>query len=48
MFAELDEEYEISGFIDKDEVKEKIRELHLDRDKIVRWIKELAESLLNN
>ena len=45
MFEELDEEYGISGFKDEDEVKEKIRELNLNRDAIVKWIE---ESLLNN
>ena len=45
MFEELDDEYGVSGFKDDDEVKEKIRELHLDRVKIARWIE---ESLLNN
>ena len=45
MFKELDEDYDISGFINEDEVKEKIRELHFDRDKIVRWIE---KSLLDN
>ena len=45
MFEELDEEYGISGFKDEDEVKEKIRELNLNRELIVKWIE---ESLLNN
>ena len=45
MFEELDEEYGISGFKDEDEVKEKIRELNLNREAIVKWIE---ESLLNN
>jgi len=45
MYEEFNEEYVVSNFIDEDEVKEKIRELHLDRDKIVRWIE---YSLLNN
>ena len=45
MYEELDEEYGISGFKDEDEVKEKIRELNLNRDAIVKWIE---ESLLNN
>ena len=40
MFKEFDEEYGISALKDEDEVKEKIRELHLDREKIVRWIEE--------
>ena len=45
MYEELDEEYGISGFKDEDEVKEKIRELNLNREAIVKWIE---ESLLNN
>ena len=45
MYEELDEEYGISGFKDEDEVKEKIRELNLNRELIVKWIE---ESLFNN
>ena len=45
MYEELDEEYGISGFKDEDEVKDKIRELNLNREAIVKWIE---ESLLNN
>ena len=45
MYEELNEEYGVSGFKDEDEVKEKIREFHLNREEVVRWIE---ESLLNN
>ena len=45
LYEELDEEYGISGFKDEDEDKDKIRELNLNRDLIVKWIE---ESLLNN
>ena len=45
IFEELDEEYGISGFKDEYEIKEKIRELDLNRESIVKWIE---ESLLNN
>ena len=45
MFEEFDGEYAISCFMNGDEVKNKIKELHYDRDLILAWIEEL---LTNN
>jgi hypothetical protein len=44
IYDELEEEYGISGFIDEETAKDKIRELNLDREKINEWIE---NTLLN-
>ena len=38
LYDELDEEYGISGFIEEDAAKQKIRDFELNRDKIIDWI----------
>ena len=38
LYDELDEEYGISGFIEKERCKEKIIELNLDKEKTIDWI----------
>ena len=40
IYDDLEEEYGISGFIDEDAAKEKIRELEYDRERINQWIEE--------
>ena len=45
IFEEMDNEYAISAFMHEDEIKNKIKELHYDRDLISAWIEEV---LLNN
>ena len=44
IYYELDDEYGISGFIEREDAKKKIKELHCDRDEIVDWIE---NNLLN-
>ena len=44
LYQELEDEYGISGFIEEEAAKEKIRELNCDRDLIVDWIE---NNLLN-
>ena len=40
LFLELDEEYGMSAFINENEMKDKIKELHCDRELINEWIEE--------
>ena len=40
LFLELDEEYGMSAFINENEMKDKIKELHCDRELINQWIEE--------
>ena len=40
IFFELDEEYGMSAFINENEMKDKIKELHCDRELINEWIEE--------
>ena len=40
IYDDLEEEYGISGFIDEDAAKEKIRQLECDRERINQWIEE--------
>ena len=44
IFEEMDSEYGISAFIDEVEIKNKIKELHCDKDLIKDWVE---EQLLN-
>ena len=44
LYQELEDEYGISGFIEEEAAKAKIRELNCDRDQIVDWIE---NNLLN-
>ena len=44
LYQELEDEYGISGFIDEEAAKAKIRELNCNRDQIVDWIE---NNLLN-
>ena len=38
IYNELEDEYGISGFIDEESAKDKIRELKLDKNKLNEWI----------
>ena len=44
IYNELEDDYGISGFIDEDATKDKIRELNCDKELIVEWFE---SSLLN-
>ena len=44
IFEEIEGEYGISGFMLEDEVKNKIRELNYDKNKIEEWIERMLLS----
>ena len=43
LYNELEDDYGISGFVDEEHAKNKIKELHCDREEIVHWF----ENVLN-
>ena len=44
IYAEVDNEYGVGSFMDEKDVKDKIKELNYDKDKVKDWVE---ESLLN-
>ena len=44
IYDEIEDEYGVSGFIDIDDMKDKIKELHCNRELIDEWIE---DSLIN-
>ena len=47
IYFELEDEYGVSGFIDIEGMKDKIKELHCNRELILRWLEDLEDSLIN-
>ena len=44
IYFELEDEYGVSGFIDIDDMKDKIKELHCNRELILRWLEEFVKN----